>query len=299
MDIIKYGRAICYSGYRKGHHPGKAYPSYEQILEDLRILETDFDYIRMYDSGQHAKDTLEVIRKENIDLKVLIGMDLLGEIHNVGCSWGGRYTEAEIAKHIEYNQNQLHQAINLANEYKEQILAVSAGNESVPEWNENLLSPGRVLYFVQQLKKYTTVPVTYCDNNYYWRNKLKEVAKNVDFISIHIYPVWLGKHIESAIPMCINEYNEINNMYPEKQVIITETGWPTNSNNGQIPSVYANELNQKFYNTEVERWAEKNEITTFFFEAFDEYWKGSDNPDEPEKHWGYYFDNRTPKLIKK
>jgi len=37
----------------------------------------------------------------------------------------------------------------------------------------------------------------------------------------------------------------------------------------------------------------------FFFEAFDEPWKGSKDPDEPEKHWGIYYENRTPKKVKK
>ena len=38
-------------------------------------------------------------------------------------------------------------------------------------------------------------------------------------------------------------------------------------------------------------------ILTFIFEAFDEPWKGSDDPDEPEKHWGLYYENRSPKLV--
>jgi hypothetical protein len=33
------------------------------------------------------------------------------------------------------------------------------------------------------------------------------------------------------------------------------------------------------------------------FEAFDEPWKGSDEPSEPEKHWGFYYLDRTPKLV--
>ena len=33
------------------------------------------------------------------------------------------------------------------------------------------------------------------------------------------------------------------------------------------------------------------------FEAFDEPWKGSPDPLEPEKHWGLFDVNRTPKLV--
>ena len=33
------------------------------------------------------------------------------------------------------------------------------------------------------------------------------------------------------------------------------------------------------------------------FEAFDEPWKGSPEPDEPEKHWGLYTVDRKPKAV--
>jgi exo-beta-1,3-glucanase (GH17 family) len=45
-------------------------------------------------------------------------------------------------------------------------------------------------------------------------------------------------------------------------------------------------------------WAEKMNYTIFFFEAFDEPWKG--NPDNllgAEKHWGIFNVDRTPKLV--
>lgn len=299
-NAIAYGKAICYSGYRTGQSPvHNSYPTYEEVLEDLRILEKDFDYIRMYDSSEHAKTACEVIQKEDINLKILLGMDLLGEISNPNCAWGGEYSQQQLAKHIEYNQNQLHQLINLANTYEDIVLAVSAGNESVPEWNENLVSPERVLYFVKQLKKYTNSLVTYCENYYYWHTVLQEVAKEVDVISIHSYPVWTGTPVVEAVNQCINEYKGIEQLYPDKQIIITETGWPTTSNDGEIKSHVANEVNQLFYNNEVERWAKMHNTVIFFFEAFDEDWKGSNDPNEPEKHWGYYFIDRRPKQIKK
>jgi exo-beta-1,3-glucanase (GH17 family) len=296
---LQYGKAICYSGYRDGQSPHtKTYPTYEEVKEDLLILEKDFNYIRMYDSSHHAQTACEVIKNENLDLKIMLGMDLLGEISNPDCSWGGKYSVEQIAKNITYNQDQLNKLIDLANTYEDIVYAVSAGNESVPEWNENLVSPGRVLYFVKQLKKYTNSPVTYCENYIYWTNKLKDVAKAVDIISVHSYPVWVGTPIKEAVQTCIDEYQMITKMYPKKPVIITETGWPTRSNGQGIPKDFANQANQLYYYDQIQKWSEDKQVTCFFFEAFDEFWKGSTGVDEPEKHWGFYFINRTPKIVK-
>ena len=296
---LQYGKAICYSGYRDGQSPqDKIYPTYNQVKEDLIILEKDFDYIRMYDASEHAEITCKVIKQENIKLKILLGMDLLGEISNPDCSWGGDYTVDQISKNIEYNQEQLNKLIKLANTYQDIVYAVAAGNESVPEWNENLVSPGRVLYFVKELKKHTNSPVTYCENFIYWTDKIADVAKEVDIISVHTYPVWVGTPVKEAVQKCIDEYQMIKDLYPDKQVIITETGWPTRSNGNEISKDVANQMNQLFYCDQVQKWSEKNQVTCFFFEAFDEFWKGSSSVDEPEKHWGFYFLNRTPKIVK-
>ena len=35
---IAAGKAICYSGFREGQSPGRIFPSYEEIKEDLLML---------------------------------------------------------------------------------------------------------------------------------------------------------------------------------------------------------------------------------------------------------------------
>jgi len=79
-------------------------------------------------------------------------------------------------------------------------------------------------------------------------------------------------------------------------VIITEAGWTTVSNGRGIPPSLASEENQKKYLAELMHWSAQMGILTFVFEAFDEAWKGSDDPDEPEKHWGIFYQDRKPKL---
>ncbi len=296
MQNLKYGRAICYSGYRIGQSPAtKKYPTYDQIKEDLFILEKDYDYIRMYDPSKHAEIALNVIRTEQLNMKVMLGIDLMGEAYNDKCQWGGKYSDAEVKRNIKYNEQQLKQLIDLANIYEDIIVSVSAGNEAVPEWNENLVTPKRVLYFVNQLKKNTKQLVTYCENSYYWNTHLQEVAEAVDIISVHTYPVWIGKTIDEGIPTSIHDFERIRSFYPNKACIITEAGWPTKSSGRGIKPENAGIDFQARYHKDMSKWSQDNQVVVFFFEAFDEPWKGSSNPDEPEKHWGIYTVNRELK----
>ena len=57
----------------------------------------------------------------------------------------------------------------------------------------------------------------------------------------------------------------------------------------------SNEDYQKGYLDQMISWSNKNQVTMFIFEAFDEPWKGGDDPLEAEKHWGIYDVNRIGK----
>ncbi len=299
MAKLKYGKAICYSGFRKNQSPREGiYPSYEEVKEDLMILHGDYKYLRMYEPNQHVETVIDVIKKENFDFKLMIGIDLKGEVSNPDCAWGGDYTEEEITENLVHNETQLRDLIKLANKHEDIIEFVSAGNEAVPEWNENLVLPERVLYYVNELKKHTNQLVTYCENCAYWIPKLEEVANAVDVISIHSYPAWAGIDIEKATKTTIMDYKNVADYYKHKPCILTEIGWPTTAGGRGIEAEDASEEYQVKYISEMDQWSEENQVLTFFFEAFDEPWKGSKVWNEPEKHWGIYFENRTPKKIK-
>jgi len=40
---------------------------------------------------------------------------------------------------------------------------------------------------------------------------------------------------------------------------------------------------------------DRNQTVLFTLDAFDEPWKGGNDPSEPEKHWGLFQVDRTPK----
>ena len=80
-------------------------------------------------------------------------------------------------------------------------------------------------------------------------------------------------------------------------VAITEAGWTTRSNGRGIEPTNASPELQARYYALLSQWAREEGVLTYVFEAFDEDWKGSDDPDEPEKHWGLFTIDRRPKPV--
>ena len=111
---IASGKAICYSGFREGQRPGYLYPSYEEIKEDLLMLHNHWQYLRLYDCDAHAELVLEVIRKENLNFKVMLGAYIVAEANNYGCPWGGSYPEEQLVANKQTNLTQIKKLIGLA-----------------------------------------------------------------------------------------------------------------------------------------------------------------------------------------
>jgi len=295
---IEPGKAICYSGFREGQSPDTGiFPTYEQIKEDLLILHNHWKYLRLYDCDKHTDIVLEVIQNENLDFKVMLGAYIGAEMNNFGCPWGGFYSEDELNKNKARNLNQIKKLIQLANEYPDIIFSLSAGNEALVHWTDHYVPIQDVIKYVRLIKMGTKQPVTFCENYVPWQEKLHDLVEEVDFISIHTYPVWEYKNIHEALEYTKQNYYSVADRYPHKPVVITEAGWATNSNGRGIdPGNVSQDLQEVYYNDLV-NWSETEGILTFVFEAFDEPWKGSNEPLEPEKHWGLFTVDRKPKKV--
>ena len=293
---IPKASAICYSGFRKGQSPGDKYPSYAQVKEDLILVEKHWKYIRLYSCDAHSKTVLEVIKNENFPLKVMLGAYIIAEENNKNCPWGGGvYTAAKLKKNKEKNKAEIKRLIAFANAFPDIIFSLSVGNEACVDWTDHMVPVSSVIDYVKEVKINAKQPVTFCENYVPWLNKLTPLVNEVDFISIHTYPVWEYKTIEEALEYTKKNFNDVAKKYPKKLIVITEAGWTTKSNGIGIPKDNVGQIYQKIYYQELSRWCNENEILTFFFEAFDEPWKGSEDPNEPEKHWGLFFENRSPK----
>jgi len=294
--------AIAYSGFREGQHPdrgdGAKNPSREEILEDLGILAAnDFNLIRLYDAGENTVTTLELIREHELPVKVLLGMWLQAEFSNhEGCQWLDEpIPEEELAANADKNAAEVQRGIDLANEFSDIVVAVNVGNEALVSWNDHMVPLENVIAYVRQVKAAIEQPVTVADNYEWWIEDGAPLAAEVDFLGIHTYPAWEEKTIDESLAYTIENMDRVRDALPDKPVAILEAGWATTAVEfGER----ASEENQTRYYTEMDSWATQENVTVFFFEAFDEPWKG--NPDAPlgaEKHWGIFFVDRTPKQV--
>ncbi len=296
---IEHKNAICYSGYREGQKPGVKYPTYDQVKEDLLILEEHWSYLRIYDCTKHADLVLDVIKNEGLNFKVMLGSDLDAEVTNPGCPWGAKFTAEELKQNRESNINQIKRSIILSKKYPKIVNAISVGNEATVEWSDHLVPVESVIEYARMVKKETKHPVTFCENYVPWSNKLDALVDELDFISLHTYPVWEMKSIAEAMDYTKENYYGVKNKFPNKKVVITEAGWATNSNGRGIKPENVNQDLQKEYCRQLVQWSNENKVLTYLFEAFDEPWKGSDDMLEPEKHWGLFTVDRKPKKVMK
>lgn len=292
--VFEYGKAICYSGYRDGQSPTTVCPTKEQITEDLMILFNEgYKYLRMYDPNEHARLVLEVIRENNLGMKCLIGVDSFAEMSNENSAAGPLlFTDEELANNKKRNDLEYEKLIDLVNEYSDEVIAVSIGNENTPSWGTRLVSVERLIEHADRLHEALNKPVTFCEGAFEWMH-LDELSKHLDFISVHSYPMHSCVLLENALEVNKNHFNDVTSKYPDKEVIFTEVGWTVKESSHMIPGQGSVE-NQKTYITQLNNWINEEKIIAFIFEAFDETWK-AETPDKGECNWGLHYMNRKPK----
>ena len=287
------GLGISYGSYRDGESPVKNSISSEQdILEDMQILTShsriSWNLIRMYAADAASEKVLQTIRKHNLPVKVMQGAWLEGSQTN---------TE---------NEAQINQLIRLANEYDDIIIAVNLGNEIFVDWSAHKFSKSdypRYIQWIKRVKAAVNVPVTLADDYNFWNKPWsQEIAQELDYIVLHAYAMWNSKSLDEAVSWTQKTFLDIQLLHPTKQIALGESGWATSSisSNGDERLIIgeASEKAQKIFFGEYYQWLKDNQIVSFYFEAFDEKWKGgAEKPDGiAEKNWGLYRSDRTPKL---
>jgi exo-beta-1,3-glucanase (GH17 family) len=282
------GNGISYGAFRDGEGPGEGLTSKQNILEDLQIIATRWNLIRLYGSDDQSQNILEVIAENDLPIRVMQGIWL-----------DGHKTEDE-------NTAQVKRAIELANRFPEIIVAVNVGNEIFVDWSYHRLDDmDKVIEQIREVRASIEQPVTVADDYNFWNKpQAQKIADEIDFICLHAYAFWNNKTLDVAMDWTDSIYRDIQSRHPQHEIAYCETGWPTSrvygdgSYEGGLIGK-AGEDQQEVFFDQYDPWVERNRVISFYFSSFDEKWKGGfdgENPmDKAEKHWGLYFSDRTPK----
>ncbi|NNK17909.1 MAG: glycosyl hydrolase family 17 [Maribacter sp.] len=151
----------------------------------------------------------------------------------------------------------------------------------------------------------------------YHTDDLEKLVNAVDYISMHTYPYhnthynpefWgipenetklseiekVDAAMVRALDFAKAQYDSVSNYVAslglKKPIHIGETGWATVSDGqyGSKGSKATDEYKKALYHSLVRDWTNKAGISCFYFEAFDEPWKGGDNVANSEKHFGLF-----------
>jgi exo-beta-1,3-glucanase (GH17 family) len=285
--------AICYGPYRDGQSPGGVQPSEAEIREDLQRLASEWRLIRIYGSSTFGEMVCEVIRKNELPLRVMLGAWLESE--------GDQPSEVPLDQmRAEQNRAEVAAAIRIANAYPDVVLAVTVGSESQVSWSFHPVATTRLIDYVREVRSQTTIPVSVADDFQFWISPGSQaVAAEIDFIVTHIYAMWHAQPLENAIAFTQARMADVRKAHPKHLIVLGEAGWATSKS---AEGDQANRLRgkagvqeQQVFVRQLKDWAVRDAVCVFLFEAFDESWKGGNDPNDAEKHWGVMYADRTPK----
>jgi len=144
---------------------------------------------------------------------------------------------------------------------------------------------------------------------------LNALIKAVDYISMHTYPMhdthhnpdfWLESEGQEEMTdlekidasmlraknYAMSQYQSVKDYMKslgvDKPIHIGETGWASVSTGyfGPKGSKASDEYKEALYYKHMRNWTDEDGLSCFYFEGFDEPWKGGDNSGNSEKHFG-------------
>jgi len=312
--IYTTGQAVAYSPYRAGGPNAGEVPSDADIIQDLQLMQAaGYNLIRLF--GADAVDTsiIKLASENTPSLKFQIGIYLEG---------------APITCVDTVNDTEIATGILMANTYSNVVtVSVGnetsfAGNLPITCLVKYVQTVrNAVTQPVTADDDYTFYAGYDSGANY----APDTVLQNIDFVSFHTYPFsdtgsWNWQQtgvaagparaaamMNASLAQAQSTYSAVAN-YTYKTaggqsttigaslpITIGETGWkatPTNLTSAieQIANpAIANPVNAKWYYDLLRGWTGSNApLNIFYFEAFDEPWKGTDDG------WGLWNVGRTP-----
>ena len=257
---------LCFSMYEDGQKPGD-HISEEQVRRRLKIMSPYTKWVRSFSCIEGNEFVPKIARE--LGMKTLVG------------AWLG--------DDAEKNEKEIEALIQLAKEGFVDIAAV--GNEVMYRKD---LTEEELLAFIQRVRKEIPahIPVGYVDAYYEFTIKPR-ITEACDVILTNCYPYWEGTNQEYSLSHMKSMYHQAKSVANGKQVIITETGWPSQGESFKDSHPSAENAMKYFINTQL--WSKEENIEMFYFSSFDESWKVGPEG-EVGAHWGIWDKNEKPKF---
>lgn len=293
-------KSVSYSPFRTLNRDTETVTA-AQIKQDLDLLIAGkFTLLRLFDSSDNvSKLTLQVIRDNHLDVKVMLGVYIQGN--------NDAFNQAEIAR-----------GVALAQAYSDTVLAVSIGNETMVNWSFNPSTPAAMAAHIKTVRSQISQPVTTDDNWAFYASAPSTITDAIDFASIHTYPLADSVHnphlwdwqqasvpaatravamMDAAIVAAKKDYSTVRSYLDGKglskmPIVIGETGWKAIASGGE--TFRAHPVNQKMYFDRLSAWSAQGgtgPISIVYFEAFDEPWKNGDD------NWALFNVNRQARYL--
>jgi len=255
---------LCFSPYEEGQDTLDTI-SEEQVLRRMEIIAPHTSWVRSFSCTYGNELIPEIAHKKG--LKTMVG------------AW--------LSNDKERNEIEISNLIKLAKAGYVDIAAV--GNETLLREE---LSEEEVIQYIQRVKDAIgDIPVGYVDTYYeYYKRPALVDACNV--LLINCYPFWEGSSVADALDCLRKMHLVAQNAAKGKEVIIAETGWPSQGYN--VQGAQPSQESAVRYFVEVQKWVAHEKVPMFYFSSFDESWKARIEG-EVGVRWGLWNKNEQLK----
>jgi len=120
-----------------------------------------------------------------------------------------------------------------------------------------------------------------------------ELGQYVDIVSVHLFPYWEHSPISTSLRSLQRWYDDVQNEFPGKPVVIGEVGWPSEGpSRGAAEASLANEA---YFDRAFVQLAMEKGYDYYLIEAYDQPWKNAQEA-SAGAYWGLFDANGNPKF---